>query len=102
MEKMKSTLKFLSLVFLIAAAISGCRREDFREMTIVIPALSEINQQQIVKSLAKYQGVDHASYKWDFTGRKLTLRYDSMKIAQSNIRYAINETGIRVIFPVKD
>lgn len=102
MEKMKSTLKFLSLVFLIAAAISGCRREDFREMTIVIPALSEINQQQIVKALAKYQGVDHASYKWDFTGRKLTLRYDSMKIAQSNIRYAINETGIRVIFPVKD
>jgi hypothetical protein len=31
----------------------------------------------------------------------LTLKYDSMKIAQANIRYAIDEAGIKVKFPVK-
>ncbi len=81
------------------AALCGCRREDIREMTVAIPSLSEHNRQTVVKALEKYQGIDHDSYQWDFEGRKLTLRYDSMKIAQANIRYAINESGIRVAFP---
>lgn len=87
---------------LLAAAITalcGCRREDIREMTVAIPSLSEHNRQTVVKALEKYQGIDRDSYQWDFEGRKLTLRYDSMKIAQANIRYAINESGIRVAFP---
>lgn len=94
-------MKILALLSVLVALVSGCRREDIREMTVVIPSLSEHNRPQIVKALEKYQGVDHASYRWDFSGRKLTLKYDSMKIAQANIRYAINESGIRVVFPSK-
>ena len=33
--------------------------------------------------------------------KTLTLRYDSMQIAQANIRYAIDEKGIKVTVPEK-
>ena len=81
--------------------LSGCRREDYRVMTVEIPALKAADQAVIVKELAKYDGIDKSSYQWDMVSKTLTLRYDSMKIAQANIRYAIDEKGIRVKFPEK-
>lgn len=94
-------LYHLSLVLSAVLALAGCRREDIREMTVSIPSLSEANRPGIIKALSKYQGIDHGSYKWDYSARILTLKYDSMKIAQANIRYAINESGVRVVFPAK-
>lgn len=78
---------------------SGCRREDVREMTVVMPGLSESNKATVVAALAKYGGVQKDSYKWDMQAKTLTLRYDSMQIAQANIRYAIDEKGVAVSFP---
>ena len=80
---------------------SGCRREDVREMTVVMPGLSESNKATVVAALAKYGGVQKDSYKWDMQAKTLTLRYDSMQIAQANIRYAIDEKGVKVAFPEK-
>ena len=80
---------------------SGCRREDVREMTVVMPGLSESNKATVVAALSKYGGVEKDSYKWDMAAKTLTLRYDSMKIAQANIRYAIDEAGVKVSFPEK-
>ena len=84
-------------VFLLVS--SGCRREDIREMTVVMPSLSESNKAVVVAALSKYSGVQKDSYKWDMNAKSLTLRYDSMQIAQANIRYAIDEKGIAVSFP---
>ena len=78
---------------------SGCRREDIREMTVVMPGLSESNKATVVAALSKYAGVQKDSYKWDMQAKTLTLRYDSMQIAQANIRYAIDERGVAVSFP---
>ena len=78
---------------------SGCRRDDVREMTVVMPGLSESNKATVVAALAKYGGVFKDSYKWDMQAKTLTLRYDSMQIAQANIRYAIDERGVAVSFP---
>ena len=95
---MKAPYFFLPLsIFLILS--SGCRREDVREMTVVIPGLAESNKATVVAALSKYAGVQKHSYKWDMQAKTLTLRYDSMQIAQSNIRYAIDEKGIAVSFP---
>lgn len=91
-------------LFLLAAAmvfLGGCRRTDVREMTVSIPSLSKTNQATIVEALAKYNGIEKDSFKWDFSAKTLTLRYDSMAIAQANIRYAIDERGIPVVFPEK-
>ena len=85
--------------FLLLAC--GCRREDVREMTVSMPGLTEANKAKVVEALAKYNGVQKDSYIWDMNAKTLTLRYDSMQIAQANIRYAIDEKGVKVVFPEK-
>ena len=87
--------------FTALTALSGCRREDIREMTVSIPSLTEADKAKVVEALAKYNGVEKDSYKWDMNAKTLTLRYDSMQIAQANIRYAIDEKGVKVAFPAK-
>ena len=87
--------------FAAFAAISGCRREDVREMTVTMPGLSETNRSEVVAALARYDGIRKDSYVWDMEAKTLTLKYDSMRVAQSNIRYAIDEKGIKVKFPEK-
>jgi len=81
--------------------LSGCRREDIREMTVSMPTLTEANKATVVEALKKYNGIDKGSYVWDMQAKTLTLRYDSMQIAQANIRYAIDEKGVKVAFPEK-
>jgi len=93
--------RIMLVAVLAAAALAGCRRTDVREMTVSIPGLSETNKSVVVGALAPYEGVLKDSYKWDFEKGTLTLKYDSMMIAQANIRYAIDEKGVKVAFPVK-
>ena len=81
--------------------VCGCRREDVREMTVSMPGLTEANKPKVVAALAKYNGIRKDSYVWDMKAKTLTLRYDSMQIAQANIRYAIDEKGVKVAFPEK-
>ena len=97
---MKKTICFLLLTssFLL---LSGCRREDVREMTVSMPGLTEADKAKVVEALAKYNGIRKDSYVWDMNARTLTLKYDSMQIAQANIRYAIDEKGVKVAFPDK-
>ena len=83
------------------ALAAGCRRQDIREMTVSMPGLTERDKATVVEALAKYEGVDKGSYKWDMSAKTLTLSYDSMRIAQANIRYAIDEKGVKVAFPEK-
>lgn len=94
---MKTTALLLALT--LFAALAGCRRVDFRECTFSIPGLTESNKATVVQALAKYEGIEKESYKWDFAAKTLTLRYDSMKLAQTNIRMSIAERGIEVEFP---
>ena len=82
--------------------LSGCRREDIREMTVTMPELKESDRAIVEDALKGYRGVDKRSYQWDMEKKTLWLKYDSMKIAQSNIRYAIDEKGIKVKFPEKE
>ena len=83
------------------AVLGGCRREDVREMTVLMPELKEADRAKVAESLAKYQGVLKDSYVGDMAAKTLTLEYDSMEIAQANSRYAIDEAGVKVSFPVK-
>ncbi len=90
---------FLFALLLLSA---GCRREDIRTMTVVMPQLQASDCATVEAALAKYRGVKASSYHWDLDKKTLTLSYDSMKVAQSNIRYAIDEKGIPVEFPKKE
>lgn len=92
-------LKVVSLFVLLA--LGGCRREDWRTMTVEMPDLTSADEATVVRVLSKYEGVRMSSLFWDESAKMLTLSYDSMKIAQANVRYAIDEKGIRVKFPEK-
>ena len=98
---MNQVLRVLPALLVLLALVSGCRREDVREMTVSMPGLTEADKAKVVEALAKYNGVEKDSYKWDMNAKTLTLRYDSMQIAQANIRYAIDEKGVKVAFPAK-
>jgi len=97
---MKFSIPALSVLILASSLLlPGCRREDVREMTVSIPGLAESNKATVVAALAKYGGVQKDSFRWDMNSKTLTLRYDSMQIAQANIRYAIAEKGIDTVIP---
>ena len=70
-------------------------------MTVTMPGLTEANKAQVVEALRKYAGVRKDSFVWDLQAKTLTLMYDSMQVAQANIRYAIDEKGVKVAFPEK-
>jgi len=95
---MKTFLLYAALTLMF---LPGCRRTDVREMTVSMPGLAEADKAKVVAALSKYAGVEKDSYRWDMEARTLTLRYDSMQIAQANIRYAIDEKGVKVAFPEK-
>ena len=86
----------LMLSAAILAVILGCRREDVRDYTIEIPELTDANKAQVVEALAKDAGIKKDSFKWDMAAKTLTLKYDSMAIAKTNIRMAIEEKGLKV------
>ena len=90
------TAKGLTVVLLMFALLPGCRRTDVRDYTISIPALNEQNKAKVVEALAKYGGIQKDSYVFNFDRKTLTLKYDSMQIAKTNIRMAIQEKGLEV------
>ena len=92
------TITALSVALLLAA---GCRRSDVRTVTVSIPGLSPSNKVAVVQALARYEGIRKDSYVFDMEAKTLTLEYDSLRLAQSNIRYAIDEDGVAVEFPKK-
>ena len=72
-----------------------------REMTVAMPSLTEADRPKVEAALLRYNGVRKDSYRWDMAAKTLTLSYDSMQVAQANVRYAIDESGVKVAFPEK-
>ena len=94
-------MKHVLILAALALALAGCRREDVREMTVTMQSLTAADKAKVVEALARFGGVKKDSYRWDEGAKTLTLRYDSMQVAQANIRYAIDEKGVKVVFPKK-
>ena len=91
--------KAICAAILVLAALVGCRREDVRSVTIEIPDLTPENRQSVVEAVSKYNGVFKDSLEWDFASKTLTLKYDSMQVAQTNLRMAIESKGLKVVYP---
>ncbi len=89
------------VVLMMLAQLMGCRREDIRTMTVQMPHVTAADKPKVEAALAPYGGIQKSSYQWDLNKRTLTLSYDSMQIAQTNIRMAIEEAGVRVTYPQK-
>ena len=103
--------KFPFMMFIAAAAVAaacGCRREDVVEFTVEIPGLTQENKGKIVEAFTArrngqsphvYDGIKPDTFEFDFGRKTLKMKYDSMKIAQTNIRMLIEAAGVEVHFP---
>ena len=92
-------MKRILIFAAILLAFTGCRREDIRTLTVSLPGLKAAETNKVAAALAPYGGVRKDSFRWDFTQGTLTLDYDSMQIAGTNIRMAIEAAGVKVIYP---
>ncbi len=97
---MKKTFLLIALSALFVL-LNGCRREDFREHTFEIPGMTSENIDTIKNAIYVYGGVVKDSLEFNLDNKTLKVRFDSMKIAQTNIRMAIEEKGIKVTYPEK-
>ena len=76
------------------AAASGCRRNDFRTAVIRVPACrTDACREIIEKALDGAPGVRVETLSVDFATGRLTLEYDSMKLAMKNIEFLIARAG---------
>ena len=80
-------------------AAGGCRREDPRQTVLEIPGLNETNESAVVEALSVFEGVDVRSIRFDHAAKTVSLAYDSMKVAKTNLRDAIEEKGVKVAWP---
>ena len=103
---MTRAAKLVAVMALVA--ICGCRREDIVEFTVEIPGLTQENKGKIVEAFTMrrngqpprtYDGIRPDTFEFDFEKKTLKMKYDSMKIAQTNIRMLIESAGVEVTFP---
>ncbi len=88
---------------------AGCRRDDWRDVTVDVPGLSTVasNEQayadarkKIEKAILVYDGVSRGTITWDANEKtRLVVRFDSLQVAEMNIRKAIEEAGFAVKYP---
>lgn len=89
---MKTRRDFIKGSAAVAAlALVGCRRQDIRTYTLELPNLTPEKKDAVVAALSRYAGIDKSSLKFDFKAKTLTLSYDSMQLAKTNIRMAVAE-----------
>lgn len=89
---MKKLVTLSALV--LVACLAGCRLEDVRTVTVSLPKLTAADTNTVVKALARYAGVKRETIAFDLEKRTVTMAYDSMQIAKTNIRRAIESAGV--------
>ncbi|MCR5414257.1 MAG: hypothetical protein K6F50_05965 [Kiritimatiellae bacterium] len=92
-----------SIILATALAFAGCRRSDLREMTVDLPGLKASETNELSAALCRYQGVRKDTLKWiipeDGSTPTLTLRFDSLLIAEMNILKTLEAKGCKVALP---
>lgn len=107
---MKKALFTLSALILSLSVLSGCRREDIREVSVELPkaTAADVKKMQLafvipgphgLRDARVCDGIDLESFKFDDQKKTLTMRYDSMKTAHTNIRMLLQGAGFEVVFP---
>ncbi len=79
---------------MVLMGLVGCRVHDIRTVDIEVPQLrGEECAQHLHRALATMNGVDPQALR--FEPGRVTVTYDSMKLALKNIEYAIAGQGFQ-------
>ena len=89
---MKRALGCLILLVLVFAG--ACRQTDMRTVVVRLPqVVNDACEKRVQEAIQPLKGIDRQSIVFDRTARTLTLRYDSMVLANKNIEHAIIASG---------
>ncbi len=90
LERMKVAV--LLVLLLSGLAGTSCRQRDIRTTTILCPkVMNEKSSEIVFRALSRTDGVQPDSIR--FESGKVTVTYDSMKVAIKNLEYVIAEAG---------
>lgn len=85
---------FLAGIILVVAPNNGCRKRDYRQTTIQVPAMTTADHAAAVSNaLAQFEPAI-TSIQTDITDQTVTIKYNSMVLALKNMEYAIAEAGM--------
>lgn len=89
---------YMKNLFIIAVismfAFCGCRIKDERELVVKVPQMqTERDVAKVRKSLLLLKGLDLKDAKFDLASQTVTVKYDSMVVANKNIEIVIAEAG---------
>jgi len=99
MANIHKYLKIAVIITSLCCFIAGCRRHDYRTITIDVPGMKnqkcvEIVTQAIVNELMRCMAFEpDKKIEVDMTRRTVTVTYDSLKLSVKNIEFAIAKAG---------
>ena len=74
--------------------VTGCRREDLREMKISLPGVvTAADRAAVLRAVDGLTGIDKKTMVFDEAKKELRMFYDSMQIRRKNVEIAIAEAG---------
>ena len=90
------SLRSIFLLVVLGAVLSGCRRVDYRDVTIEVPEMKNAACEEVIRHALRAQvayGVDVEKMVFDLTNRTVRLSYDSVKLSLKNVEFTFAEAG---------
>ena len=83
------------LLMLLALGLAGaCRQTDIRTVAFAVPQVTNAACEARVRAaLQRLKGIDHPATVFDPAAGTVTIRYDSMVLANKNIEHVIIAAG---------
>jgi len=93
---MKTALMLVTIGLLLGG--TGCRRYDWRTLTIQVPDMRGETCARIVQqALADFPGLKQDSLTVDLEAGTVTLTYNSLLAADKNAEYRVADAGFAVV-----
>ena len=82
------------LMFLALGMAGACRQTDIRTVAFAVPQVTNAACEARVRAaLQRLKGIDHPAMVFDLAAGTVTIRYDSMVLANKNIEHVIIAAG---------
>ena len=89
---MKSILT-LAVIAMVSLIGTGCRQHDYRTLEIDVPGMKNAQCEQLIRRALARNGIVQEKVEVDLAGRRVTVVYDSLFMANKNIEFFIAKLG---------
>jgi len=88
----------MATCLLLMALASGCRKNDFKTLTIQVPDMkNEACEQVVRRALGAMPGLKPETVRFDLEAGTVTFTYDTLLASDKNAEHMIARAGFRVL-----